>query len=53
MSKESNNLERGYVYPSDFVVLPDGRKVFTASYLKRRGHCCKNGCKNCPYGYKL
>ncbi len=23
--------------------------VFTASYLKRRGYCCGNGCRHCPY----
>ena len=23
--------------------------VFTASYLKRRGHCCDSGCRHCPY----
>lgn len=29
--------------------LEDGRVVFTSEYLKRRGYCCGNGCKNCPY----
>jgi iron complex transport system substrate-binding protein len=23
--------------------------VFTGSYLKRRGYCCGNGCRHCPY----
>lgn len=26
-----------------------GAMVFTASYLKRRGYCCGNGCRHCPY----
>ncbi|WP_345269462.1 DUF5522 domain-containing protein [Nibrella viscosa] len=26
--------------------------VFTASYHLKRGYCCKNGCRHCPYGYK-
>ena len=26
-------------------------KPLTREFLLRRGHCCKNGCKNCPYGY--
>ena len=26
-----------------------GTMVFTASYLKRRGYCCGNGCRHCPY----
>ncbi len=23
--------------------------VLTAHFLKRRGYCCKNGCRHCPY----
>ena len=23
--------------------------VFTARFLSRRGYCCKNGCRHCPY----
>jgi hypothetical protein len=25
--------------------------VFTEKYLLKRGYCCKNGCKHCPYGF--
>ncbi len=35
----------------DYYILPDGRLVFTASYLADRGFCCGNGCLNCPYEY--
>jgi hypothetical protein len=31
-------------------VIERGRWVFTAHYLKRRGYCCGNGCRNCPWG---
>jgi hypothetical protein len=24
--------------------------VFTAEFLARRGWCCGNGCRHCPYG---
>jgi uncharacterized protein DUF5522 len=24
--------------------------VFTAAYHLRRGYCCGNGCRHCPYG---
>lgn len=27
----------------------NGRYVFTAWYLLRRGHCCDSGCRHCPY----
>lgn len=30
-------------------IIENGYKVFTGEYLKSRGHCCHNGCKNCPY----
>ena len=23
--------------------------VFTAAYLRKRGYCCGNGCRNCPW----
>lgn len=36
----------------DYYILPDGRLVFTASFLSRRGYCCGNGCLNCPYDYE-
>lgn len=26
-----------------------GYMVLTAHYLKQRGHCCGNKCKECPY----
>ena len=35
----------------DYYILPDGRLVFTAAYLRKRGWCCGNGCLNCPYEY--
>lgn len=35
----------------DFYINKDGYKVFTEQYLLRRGYCCKNGCKHCPYGF--
>ncbi len=36
----------------DYYLLPDGRLVFTAGYLERRGYCCGNGCLNCPFDYE-
>jgi len=26
--------------------------VFTAWFHLKRGECCKNGCRHCPYGFK-
>jgi hypothetical protein len=26
--------------------------VLTARYLLRRGYCCEQGCRHCPYGFE-
>jgi len=31
--------------------IENGFYVFTRSYHLKRGSCCKNGCRHCPYGY--
>jgi hypothetical protein len=36
---------------TDFIWDSSGLMVFTAAYLKKRGYCCKSGCRNCPYGF--
>jgi hypothetical protein len=28
-----------------------GLMVLTARYLLRRGYCCEQGCRHCPYGF--
>lgn len=40
-------LEEGRDY-----YLEGGLYVFTADYLRRRGYCCKSGCRHCPYGFR-
>ena len=34
---------------TDFYYNENGLRVMTESYHKRRGTCCGNGCKHCPY----
>lgn len=35
----------------DFYTDPDtGLLVMTRLYLQRRGYCCGNVCRHCPYG---
>ncbi len=29
----------------------DGLLVMTEGYHLKRGYCCENGCRHCPYGY--
>ncbi len=36
----------------DYYYTDDGFLVFTSAYHLKRGYCCKNGCRHCPFGYK-
>ena len=36
----------------DYYFNEQGLMVFTAKYHLRRGYCCQNGCRHCPYGFK-
>ena len=36
--------------PEDFYMSPEGYIIFTEKYHLKRGYCCKNRCKHCPYG---
>ena len=35
----------------DFYYNAQGYVVFTAKYHLKKGTCCGNGCKHCPYDY--
>ena len=35
----------------DYYFNEQGLMVFTASYHLKRGYCCKNKCKHCPWNY--
>jgi hypothetical protein len=37
--------------PGRDYTVEGGLYVFTADYLRRRGYCCENACRNCPYGF--
>jgi len=49
-------FEAGYgetqVEVIDFTMSPGGYRIMTEFYLVKRGYCCSNGCKNCPYSPK-
>ena len=38
--------------PEDYYI-EDEKIVLTADYLLRRGFCCGNLCRNCPYGEEI
>ena len=45
-SKENKPIEG-----EDFYYTPEGYKCFTEKFHLKRGHCCKSGCRHCPYGF--
>jgi biotin synthase-like enzyme len=36
----------------DFYYNEQGYVVLTEIFHLKRGHCCGNGCKHCPYAYE-
>ena len=32
--------------------IEDGNFVFTKKYHLKKGYCCENACRHCPYGFK-
>jgi len=31
----------------------DGNLVFTSTYLRKKGTCCKSACLHCPFGFTI
>lgn len=38
--------------PDDYYFTVDGYIVFTEKYHLKRGYCCQNSCRHCPYKKK-
>ena len=50
-SSYSNN-DRG-IDKEDYYTSEEGYIIFTEKYHLKRGYCCKNNCKHCPYGFDV
>ena len=50
-SKPSVEGAREEVLPraDEYYFNEDGLMVLKAKFLLRRGYCCENGCRHCPY----
>lgn len=48
-SENGEQGEKAFQEGVDYYVDSRGRYVFTGHYLKRRGYCCGNGCRHCPW----
>ncbi|MEP6616906.1 MAG: DUF5522 domain-containing protein [Ginsengibacter sp.] len=45
-------MNQELVANDDYYFDDHGFMVFTAAYLLRRGTCCGNGCRHCPYYFE-
>lgn len=43
------SFDDGLMADRDFYLSPEGYRIMTEDYLIRRGYCCANGCRHCPY----
>ncbi|MBL4653495.1 MAG: hypothetical protein JKY53_11655 [Flavobacteriales bacterium] len=43
--------QKSKLEPEDYYMSTEGYMVFTEKYHRKRGYCCKNSCKHCPYGF--
>lgn len=50
---EFDDLGRNQFEEGDYYINEIGYRVFTEQYLIKRGYCCKNRCKHCPYGLDI
>jgi hypothetical protein len=51
MADDFNFTKGKELEPDDFYYSEQGYIVFTEKYHLKRGYCCQNGCKHCPYGF--
>ncbi|MGC2236631.1 MAG: DUF5522 domain-containing protein [Pyrinomonadaceae bacterium] len=49
-AKPENKKDK-FVEGIDFY-FENGFMVLTGHFLKKRGYCCGNGCRHCPYSEK-
>jgi len=47
--KPSVNQELKPLEEGDYYLNEEGFMVFAAQFHLKRGYCCGNGCKHCPY----
>ena len=48
---ETDDSEREVIKEGEDYYFEDGLMVLTARYHLRRGYCCEQGCRHCPYEF--
>ena len=49
---ETDDSEREVIKEGEDYYFEDGLMVLTARYHLRRGYCCEQGCRHCPYDFE-
>ena len=49
--EKKKNDSKEFVENVDYY-FENGLMVLTAHFLKKRGYCCENSCRHCPYKEK-
>ncbi|MEJ1238933.1 DUF5522 domain-containing protein [Chryseolinea sp. T2] len=52
MDKDRQSTEGEREEENEYYYLENGLIVFKATFLLKRGYCCKRGCRHCPYGFR-
>jgi hypothetical protein len=52
MCKDTSTVQQPPLQEGVDYYIENGYWVFTQHYLLKRGWCCGNGCRHCPYGCK-
>jgi hypothetical protein len=49
---EDDRMSRLGLEQGDYYFSPEGFLVFTEQYHRKRGYCCGNRCRHCPFGHE-
>ncbi len=49
---KDDHTERLGLEPGDYYLSPEGYIIFTEQYHRKRGYCCGNACRHCPFGHE-
>ena len=52
MRKQEKINQKEKIVEGEDYYFENGLMVLTEKFLKRRGFCCENGCRHCPYQSK-
>lgn len=50
--RDEHRFERMGLQEGDYYFSQEGFLVFTEQYHLKRGYCCGNRCKHCPFGHE-